>query len=175
MNRSLLTRIATGTLGLALIALAATSAAHTAHADDPIVITPTTPTTVGLPPAPGIGIGAQVPKPDLVVKFQQVSCSWNPENASPHIALKVLVINMANTPAVTNFFTAVKVDGVMAKGSPTMTPAPLWATDVFHLNVYTTPGMHDLYALTDSTFVTAESNETNNTAKTRILCPASAS
>src|SRR5205807_542076 len=83
MTRTLLTRIATGTLGLALIALAATGASRTAHADGSPVITPTTPTTIGPAPTPT--------KPDLVVHFDKVQCA-SYQDGVPHILVNVRVI-----------------------------------------------------------------------------------
>ena len=115
------------------------------------------------------------PRPDLVVKFNFATCNWFLGDPNPHYELKLTVINMANTPAMVDFFTDVTVDGVEAPGSPHKMLAPLWTTEVFHLKGTATPGWHVAKALTDSTFLITESNETNNGAVTRFLCPAFAS
>ena len=120
-------------------------------------------------------IECPAPRPDLVVKFNFATCHWYVGESSPHYELKLTVINMANTPAMVDFYTDVTVDGVEAPGSPHKMLAPLWTTEVFHVKGTATPGWHVAKALTDSTFLITESNETNNGAVTRFSCPASAS
>jgi CARDB protein len=161
MTRSFLTRVATSALGLALIVLAAGGIAPSAYADDPVVLTPTTPTT--LDPAPVL--------PDLVVKFEKISCSLFQEGGV-HLLFQVRIINMANVPANGTWQTDVKLDGVMALGAPKQTTGPLWATTVYQFNIPNmTPGLHVLTAFTDSTLKVAESNEGNNKAAARVYCP----
>ena len=165
MTRSFLTRVATGALGLALIALAAGGIAPSAHADGSIVLTPNTPIT--LDPAPEL--------PDLVVKFEKVSCSPFQEGGV-HLLFQVRIINMANVPANGTWQTDVKLDGVPVPGSPQLTTGPLFATVVYSFNIPNmTPGLHVLTAYTDSTLKVAETNNGNNTAMYRFYCPSSPS
>lgn len=165
MTCSFLTRLATGALGLALIVLAAGGIAPSAHADDPIVITPNTPITVS--PAPEL--------PDLVVKFEKISCSLYQEGGV-HLLFQVRIINLANVPANGAWQTDVKLDGVMAPGAPKQTTGPLWATTVYQFNIPNmTPGLHVLTAFTDSTLKVAEAKEDNNKAMVRFYCPSSSS
>ena len=161
MIRPLLARFAAGTLGLALLVLVATGGSRAAHADG-ITLTPTTPTTVSPAPIPN--------KPDLVVGFENVSCAYYPEGCL-RLLLKVRVTNKTNVPAQENFYTDVKVDGVMADGAPHLTVGPLFISQVFHFNLPATPGLRVITALTDSTGKVAEWNESNNAALTRVMCP----
>src|SRR5581483_2664824 len=129
MNRSRLFRIAGSVLALGLFTATLTGSTPVARADGSgPVITPNTPTTVG----------PFVPKPDLVVDFDNLSCAKYEDGI--HILIKVRVLNTANTPATSDFLTRVTVDGVEAPGSPHLTVAPLWVSQVFHINVKATSG-----------------------------------
>jgi hypothetical protein len=162
MHRSFLTRIVAGTLGLALVALAATDVAGSAHADGPAIQGPNTLDTAGLPPPSA--------KPDLAVLFDKISCDSSPDGG-PRVLVQVRVINKSDVPAPGTFYTDVKMDGVMVAGAPHQTVGPLLGTQVFQHNLAATPGLRVLKAYADATKQVDEGNEENNGAITRVMCP----